>query len=80
MKLWKVVWVGTTPMKLDDYGEQAGYCGVVENYWDVQNDHVSYITSFNSGGACELWDKQVPAQWNNVTKYATPAGLSQLMR
>jgi hypothetical protein len=82
MKLWKVVWVASTPTQLDNYGEQLGACGIVENYWDVQNDHVSYITSFNpqKPGACTLWDKQIPAQWNNVTRYATPAGLSQLMR
>jgi len=80
MKLWKVVWVGSTPAQLDNYGEQLGHCGIVENYWDVQNDHVSYITSFNPSGACSLYDTKVPAQWNNVTKYATPAGLSQLMR
>ena len=38
MKLWKVVWVGLTPGKLDSYGEQFGAGGVIENYWDVQND------------------------------------------
>jgi hypothetical protein len=80
MKLWKVMWVASTPTQLDNYGEQLGACGIVENYWDVQNDHVSYITSFNPSGACTLWDSKVPAQWNNVTKYATPAGLSTLMR
>ena len=80
MKLWKVVWVGSTPAQLDNYGEQLGACGIVETYWDVQNEHVSYITSFNPKGACSLYDTKVPAQWNNVTKYATPAGLSQLMR
>jgi len=83
LKLWKVVWTAATPAKLDNYGEQAGLCGIVENYWDVQNDHVSYITSFNNSatpGKCSYWDSQVPADWNNVTKYATPAGLSQLMR
>jgi Protein of unknown function (DUF1329) len=80
MKLWKVVWVGSTPTELDNYGQQLGTCGIVENYWDVQNDHVSYVTSFNPAGACSLWDKKIPAQWNNITKYATPAGLSQLMR
>jgi len=80
MKLWKVMWLGATPTQMDSYGEQFGLCGIVENYWDVQNDHVSYITGFNPSGACTLLDKQVPPQWDNVTKYATPAGLSQLMR
>jgi hypothetical protein len=82
MKLWKVVWLGSTSGKLDNYGQQLGVCGVMENYWDVQNDHVSYISSYNptTPGRCILWDSQVPKQWANVQKYATPAGLSQLMR
>lgn len=80
MKLWKVVWTAGTPGQLDNYGEQPGFCGIVEVYLDVQNDHASYITSFNPSGACELWDSKVPKQFNNVTKYSTPGGLMQLMR
>jgi Protein of unknown function (DUF1329) len=82
LKLWKVMWSASTPGPLDNYGEQLGTCGIVENYWDVQNDHVSYITNFNPAqpGKCAYWDSQVPARWNNVAKYATPAGLSELMR
>jgi hypothetical protein len=79
-KLWKVVWTASAPAQLDNYGEQLGMGGIVEIYWDVQNDHVSYITSFNPSGKLELWDKQVPPQWNNVSKYASPSGLMTLMR
>jgi len=79
-KLWKVVWTAGTPGQLDNYGEQPGIGGIVENYWDVQNDHVSYITSFNPTGAKELWDKQVPKQYDDVTRYSTPGGLQQLLR
>ncbi|MGH7932415.1 MAG: DUF1329 domain-containing protein [Candidatus Binataceae bacterium] len=79
-KLWKVVWTASTPGKLDNYGEQPGTCGIVETYWDMQNDHVSYITSFNPKGACSLWDSAVPKQYDNVTKYSSPGGLMQLMR
>jgi hypothetical protein len=80
MKLWKVVWVGLSPGPLDNYGEQMGAAGIVENYWDVQNDHVSYITSFNPGGARVLYDKEIPKQFDNVAKYSSPSGLMQLMR
>jgi hypothetical protein len=80
MKLWKVVFVGSTPNKLDNYGEQPGACGIVEFYWDVQNDHASYITSFNPQGACSLYDGAVPRQYDNVTRYSTPGGLMQNMR
>jgi len=80
MKLWKVVWTASTPADLDSYGPQVGFGGVVETYWDVQNDHVSYITGFNPSGTLELWDKNVPAAYNDVSKYSTPGGLMQLMR
>jgi hypothetical protein len=80
MKLWKVVWIGSSPAKLDNYGEQLGLCGIVETYWDMQNDHVSYITSFNPSGNCEVWDSSLPSRYDNVTKYSTPGGLAQLMR
>ncbi len=80
MKLWKVVWVGSSPYKLDSYGEQMGFCGIVETYWDMQNDHVSYITSFNPSGNCEVWDSSLPKRYDNVSRYSTPGGLSQLMR
>ena len=79
-KLWKVVWTAGTPAKLDNYGEQPGLGGIVEDYWDVQNDHVSYITSFNPSGAEELWDSQVPKQYDDVTRYSSPAGLQQVER
>jgi hypothetical protein len=80
MKLWKVVTVSQAPNQLDNYGEQPGGCGIVETYWDVQNDHVSYITSFNPQGACTLYDGAVPVQYHNITKYSTPGGLMQNMR
>ena len=69
-----------TPAQLDNYGEQPDIGGIVENYWDVQNDHVSYITSFNPSGAEELWDKQVPKRYDDVTRYSTPGGLQQVLR
>ncbi len=80
MELWKVVWVGLASTALDNYGSQMGSCGIQETYWDVQNDHVSYVTSFNPAGACELWDKQVPKQFDDVVRYSTPAGLSMILR
>jgi hypothetical protein len=80
MKLWKVVWTAGEPAAFDNYSMQPGFCGIVETYWDVQNDHASYITSFNPSGACEAWDKHAPPEFNNVTRYSTPGGLMQMMR
>jgi hypothetical protein len=80
MNLWKVVWTASTPANLETYGPQLGFGCVVETYWDVQNDHVSYVGSCNPAGKQELWDTKVPVQYNNVTKFSTPGGLMQIMR
>lgn len=80
MKLWKVMFAGSAPGPIDNYGEQLGSCGIIENYWDLQNDHVSYITTFNPTGSCFTWDSAIPARYRNVSKYATPGGLMQIMR
>ncbi|MGA2411441.1 MAG: DUF1329 domain-containing protein [Candidatus Binataceae bacterium] len=80
LKLWKVMWVGQSPAQFDSYGEQSGLCGIVEDYWDVQNDHVSYITGFGPNGHCSTVDKQILPQYDNVTKYSSPGGLMQMMQ
>jgi hypothetical protein len=85
MKLWKVVWVGLAPGQYlssptANYGEQMGFDGIIETYWDVQNDHVSYITSIGRNAKPFAFDAEIPQQYVNVAKYSTPGGLMQLMR
>jgi hypothetical protein len=79
-KLWKVVWMGLAPGQFTHYGEQMGFDGIIEVYWDVQNDHVSYVTSIGPSAKPFAWNEQVPARYQNVQKYSSPGGLMQLMR
>jgi len=80
MKLWKVMWEGGAQAPYESYGMQPNFGGIIENFWDVQNDHVSYVTSFNKGGNPIYYDSQVPKQFDNVPKYSMPGGLMQLLR
>jgi hypothetical protein len=80
MKLWKVVWVGLASGPFVNYGDQMGFAGIIETYWDIQNDHVSYITSVGRSPKPFAYDEQIPAQYNNIPKYTSPGGLMQLMR
>jgi hypothetical protein len=80
MKLWKVQTVGLMPGPFDTYGDQFGGGGIIETYWDVQNDHVSYVTSINPNGKSWSLDSAVAKQYDNIPKYSTPGGLMQLMR
>ena len=81
-KLWKVVWIGLTPGLIDngEGGPQMGSGALEEVYWDVQNDHVSYVTSMSPEGYSLITDERIPKQYDNIPKYSTPGGLMQLMR
>lgn len=80
MKLWKVVWMGLDEGMLDGKWKEFGAGGIIETYWDVQNDHVSYVTSAGREGKPFITGVMLKPQYNDVVKYSTPAGLAQLMR
>jgi hypothetical protein len=80
MKLWKVMFEAGAQSTYDNFGEQPNFGGIIETYWDLQNEHSSYITTFNKGGVPIIYDAQAPKQYDNVAKYSTPGGLMQLMR
>jgi hypothetical protein len=65
------------------YGNVTGGGGIIENFWDVQNDHVSYVSSYGpdyKGGLSFKFDNEVPKQYDDVTRYSSAAGLSQIMQ
>lgn len=79
-KLWKVVEMGVFPGKVDGKWDEFAQGGIIETYWDVQNQHVSYVTSVGPQGLPFVSGTMVAPQYNNVVKYSTPGGLNQLMR
>jgi hypothetical protein len=82
MKLWKVVNIGLRPRpdKLHpEWGPQYFGGGILEQYWDVQNQHVSHVFTADASGH-DLWSDRYLPQYDNISKYQTPGGLMQLMR
>ncbi len=81
-KMWKVVVILLTPGLVDkgENGPQMGEGGLWETYWDIQNEHVSYVTSMSPEGYSLITDDRIPRQYDNVPRYSTPGGLMQLMR
>jgi hypothetical protein len=83
MKLWKIVCIGRTPDVLvpgEGLTELGG--GIVEQFWDVQNDHVSHVLTALPDGKTDglrLNDK-VPERYRDINKYSTPGGLMTIMR
>jgi hypothetical protein len=83
LKLWKVVNIGLSP-RTDylhpEWGKQYFGGGIIEQYWDMQNQHVSHVFTAAPDGKGDLWADYYRPQYDNVSKYQTPGGLMQLMR
>ena len=80
MKLWKIYYIVLTPATFRSYSPQMGIGGGMVEVWDVQNDHASYLTSYNKSGRVPFFDDQLPKRYDDITKYSTPSGLMQVMR
>jgi Protein of unknown function (DUF1329) len=80
-KLWKILQISWGP-HVDCLHPEWGTTGwnntILEQYWDVQNDHVSHVTNAykgkGAGGDC------FAPQYDNIAKYSTPGGLMQIMK
>jgi uncharacterized protein DUF1329 len=83
LKLWKVVHIGLHPAEIIPGEGLTPLDGsLIESYWDLQNDHVSHIFSANPDGKTDgfTFNRNAPPEYDNVTRYSTPGGLSQIMR
>lgn len=80
MKLWKIVWVVRRAAPVPGQGISPNNGDVLESYFDVQNEHASYVTTGDRPGTDLIFDEQIPAEFHDVAKYSTPGGLMQIMR
>jgi hypothetical protein len=83
LKLWKIVCIGRTPDVLfPSEGLTPPGGGIIEQFWDVQNDHVSHVLTANPDGKTDglRLNGRVSANYNDINKYSTPGGLMTIMR
>ncbi len=84
MKLWKIVQIPFGP-HVDCLHPEWGTEGwnssgsIIEQYWDVQNDHVSHVTGAGEDGRSQAGDCYSP-QYDNIARFSTPGGLMQIMK
>ncbi len=81
-KLWKVVNIGLSPAvdRLHpEWGKQY-FGGIIEQYWDLQNQHASHVFTADRAGNDLTPDIGFGTQYDSVQRYQTPSGLMQLMR
>jgi uncharacterized protein DUF1329 len=82
LKLWKIVAIHPAVVDVAEIGKVTATLTGIEEYWDVQNDHASHIYSANPDGKTQsaVYNQQAPPEYDNVTKFSTPAGLMQILR
>jgi Protein of unknown function (DUF1329) len=79
MKLWKIMSVAGAPKKV--HGELSSVVGTLGvDMWDLQNDHATIAFTADGQGRDIVIDEAVPEQYENISKYCTPAGLMQIMQ
>jgi hypothetical protein len=74
--MWKILWSAHRPIKVSDGYD---YIPVTANLWDVQNSHMTNASTQDKLGHDLLHNEQVPPQYMDFNKYATTAGLSQIL-
>jgi hypothetical protein len=83
LKLWKIVAVQIHPAEIMPGEGPAPYPSeLVEQFWDVQNDHASHVFSANPDGKTTgiRYNSDVPRLYDDINKYSTPGGLMTIMK
>lgn len=78
MKLWKVALVAQRVIKAPLLGFVPG--PVTSVSWDLQSDHMTSGSTQDKYGHDLLANSEVPAEYQDFAKYATPGGLAQIMK
>ncbi len=78
LKLWKAAWVGQREVKDPEIGFVPG--PVTSGVWDVQNDHMTNVSTQDKFGHDLLPNSAAPAKYQEFDKYSTPGGLAQILR
>jgi hypothetical protein len=78
LKLWKVSWVAQRQVKDPEVGFVPG--PVTSTVWDVQNDHMTNVSTQDKFGHDLLPNSAAPVEYRDLNKYATPGGLAQILQ
>jgi hypothetical protein len=79
MQLWKVVSATGHVVDVPRIGRVVTNADV-SAIWDVQNDHGSYFSGIDKAGHEPSFNQDAPAEYQDYTRFCTPAGLMQIMR
>jgi len=79
MKLWKVLQLGAAPKVIN--GVETSVIGSFwAGMWDFQNYHATLAFTADGPGRDIVIDDAVPKEFEDVTRYCTPAGMMMILR
>ena len=78
LKLWKTTWVAQREVKDPEFGFVPG--PVTSTTWDVQNNHLTNVSTEDKFGHDLLPNTAAPAEYRDFTRYSTPSGLAQILQ
>jgi Protein of unknown function (DUF1329) len=79
-KLWKIYILGYHPRQVPGTDGETLFGRFFAATWDLQNEHVSLGYNSDTSGRGAMFNSEVRPQYDNVTRYSTPAGLMQIMQ
>lgn len=82
LELWKVVPLWFAPGKDVVTGDVYAPTNVIEQWYDIQNDHVTHVGTGSQDGTHNtvLVNHDFPPQYWDLVRYTTPTGLMMIMR
>ena len=82
LELWKVVPLWLAPATDVVTGDVYAPMNVIEQWYDIQNDHVTHIGTGSQDGTHNtvLANHDFPLQYWDLVRYTTPTGLQMIMR
>jgi hypothetical protein len=80
MRLWKVALLQPIVIDVPRIGPQNSTGAQFSHWWDLQNQHATFVGPFDGHGYNVLINDSVPQQYLDLERYTTPGGLGEVMR
>ncbi|HKV54544.1 MAG TPA: DUF1329 domain-containing protein [Candidatus Binataceae bacterium] len=80
MQLWKIALLQPIVINVPGIGPQNSTGAQFSHYWDIQNQHATFSGPNDGHGYDVLINDDVPKSWDDLERYTTPGGLSEVMR
>jgi Protein of unknown function (DUF1329) len=80
MQLWKIAGFFLHTIDVPNIGPVDSSGSLIYSFWDIQNNHASFITDPTDSQPTTYINDQVPKEYLDLNRYSTPGGLNLIMR